>query len=517
MSPLNHRKYGRGDGGGGNQRLSIKYASHGQQYSRCYTYRNNRYYRSLFYYRIGSNATVINAESIGDNFRCLHCTTIECSNGGRPIIGNNVSCGASVTIIRNIRIGNNVTIGAGSVVVKDVPDNCVIAGNPAKVIKISIIMKSIFMVMSEDIFLLSHRKEIALECLKSGYKVTLIAKNTGKRDEIESLGLNMVDLPVNPTGMNLWEELRTFRFLYRLYHKESPDIIHHVGLKSILWGSLAAKIGHIKSTVINAVTGLGVTFSGDKLSSVARIILQLIHYSCQNRNVWFICQNHEDENLFVANHIVIPNRVIFIKGAGVDLSSFSYIPESEKKLIKILFVARMVEEKGVVILVEAAEKLRRKYGDSIEFILCGGLSNNPKAISRLWLENHCDGHYIKWLGYRTDIVKLLHDCNIVAFPSYYREGVPKFLLEAAATGRPIITCNSIGCKDVVDEGINGYKIPVKDSVALAEKLSRLIDDKQLRKMMGKASRKKAESEFAIEEVISAHMKLYKACSDRPNI
>ena len=133
---------------------------------------------------------------------------------------------------------------------------------------------------------------------------------------------------------------------------------------------------------------------------------------------------------------------------------------------------------------------------------------NADAISKEELESRCSEGYIKWLGFQKDIKTILEQCHIMAFPSYYREGVPKSLIDVCAVGRPIVTTNSIGCKDVVDDGVNGFLIPIKDSEALADKLRILIEDKDLRVKMGKASREKAEQEFAIEKVIQKHLDIY---------
>lgn len=363
------------------------------------------------------------------------------------------------------------------------------------------------MVMSEEFFLLTHRKEIAVEAVRQGFEVTLVAKNTGRRAEIEALGIRMIDMPVNPTGMNLRQELKTLCFLRRLYRREQPDVIHHIGLKSVLWGGLAARTVRLKAKIINAIAGLGITFSEDNLSFVARGILYAIRFSAGKR-VRFIFQNHQDEELFLKHKVTTPERSVFIKGSGVDLNVFTYTPVPDTTPVKIIFTARMVEEKGVRVLVEAAEILRNEYEGRVEFLLCGGLSNNPKAISRQWLEEHCDGRYIQWLGHRGDIRELLGQCHIVAFPSYYREGVPKSLIEACAAGRPIVTCDSVGCRDTVDDGRNGYLVPIKNCEILAEKLRIIIDDKDLRARMGQCSRKKAEAEFSVTDVVRKHMELY---------
>ena len=176
--------------------------------------------------------------------------------------------------------------------------------------------------------------------------------------------------------------------------------------------------------------------------------------------------------------------------------------------LHVIFTARMVREKGTLVLIDAAEILRKDYEDRVDFWLCGGLSDNPNALSEDELRSHCDGSYIQWLGYRSDVRELLRRASIVAFPSYYREGVPKSLIEACASGRPIVTTNSIGCKDTVEDGVNGFLVPVRDSRALAEKLKVLIDDPALRRRMGRESRRIAERDFSLEGVVARHLEIY---------
>lgn len=262
--------------------------------------------------------------------------------------------------------------------------------------------------------------------------------------------------------------------------------------------------------MVNAVSGLGVMFSGEKRSLVAKAIMAVFRFLHNSDGVRVIFQNHEDESLFLKQHIISKEQAVYIKGSGVDLKEFGYKPEPETPPVKVMFTARMVREKGVVVLTEAAEMLRKDYEGKVVFLLCGKLSDNPKAIKKDELEKFCDGRYIQWLGHRDDIKELLQQSHIVAFPSYYREGVPKSLIEACASGRPIITCNSVGCKDVVDDGVNGFLVPVKDSEALAGKLRILIEDKDLRIKMGKTGREKAEREFSLDKVVQKHLEIYKS-------
>jgi glycosyltransferase involved in cell wall biosynthesis len=348
---------------------------------------------------------------------------------------------------------------------------------------------------------------VALAAQKAGWDLSIVTADTGKLKDIEAKGLKAIDLPIDATGMNPTKEMKTFGFLWKLYRREKPEVVHHVGLKTILWGGLAAKLAGVKG-VVNAVSGLGVLFSGEKTSLTAKGVLEVLRYSHRRKNVCEIFQNHEDEALFCKYKVSKPESSVLIKGSGVDLKDFTYVPEPKSDILKVMFTARMVKEKGVVDLIEAAEMLRKEYEGKVQFLLCGKLSDNPKAMKKEELEQLCDGQYIQWLGHRNDVKELLQKCHIVAFPSYYREGVPKSLIEACAIGRPIVTCNSIGCKDVVDDGVNGFLIPIKDSDALAEKLRVLIEDPALRQRMGEASRRIAEREFSIDDVVKKHLEVY---------
>lgn len=369
-------------------------------------------------------------------------------------------------------------------------------------------MVRLFIIVNEDRFFLSHRKDIAVAAVAMGYDVTVVAKDTGREEEIRALGVNFIDFPVNPTGMNIFQELKTFCFLWQLFRREKPHIVHNVGLKQILWGGLAAKLTRIPM-LVSAVSGLGVMFSGERLSLYARAIMRLLRFSHNRKSVFVIFQNTEDKQLFLDQKVVTPEQLCLIKGSGINLDEFAYTLEPDGDKVIVIFTARMVKEKGIVTLVDAAELLRKEYEGKVEFWLCGGLSDNPQAISKEELLTLCDGEYIQWLGHRTDVRDLLMKSHIVAFPSYYREGLPKSLIEASAIGRPIVTTDSVGCRDVVEDGINGFLIPIKDAEALADRLRTLLDSKELRVNMGRKSRGFAEQYFSIEDVVNTHLNIYK--------
>lgn len=373
-------------------------------------------------------------------------------------------------------------------------------------------MRKLFIVVNVDWFFLSHRLPVALAAQRAGWDVTIVTADTGRLKDVWARGLKVINLPMSRSGMNILQELTTFWFLYKLYRRERPDIVHHVGIKTILWGTLAAKFASVLSAssiaVVNAVSGLGGFFAEDNKSILSKVMPKVLRFSHHRKKLFVIFQNQEDCQLYLKLHIINESQARFIKGSGVDLREFCYTPEPTGGKMIIMLTARMIVEKGVFVLTDAAEILRYEYGDKVEFWIVGGLDDHPGAITKEQLDAVCDGKYIKWLGRRENVNDLLKQCHIFAFPSYYMEGLPKSLIEACAIGRPIVTTDNIGCRDVVTDGVNGYLVPVKNSATLAEKIRVLIEHPKLRLQMGLASRKVAEEIFSIDLVIDKHLAIY---------
>lgn len=360
--------------------------------------------------------------------------------------------------------------------------------------------------INEDSFFLSHRTRIAEKAIAAGWRVLLVAKDTGRRREVEKLGVEFIDLPVVPTGMNLREELKTLRFLLNLYRRHPDAIVHHVGLKNMLWGGLASRLSGSRG-VVYAVSGLGHLF-GEEKKRLAALIQRGLKFAMHRPNVAVIFQNHDDESLFVDNGLISKDKTYFIKGSGVDLKEFTYSPLPQSAPYVVIFTGRMLKEKGVTDFVRAARILEPSWQGKVEFWLCGGLSSNPSAMTEQEMLDLADGEYVKWLGYRSDIPQLLQRSSIVCYPSYYREGVPKSLIEATASGRPIVTTDSVGCRDTVDPGINGLLVSTHSPEDVARAIERLLSDRELMVKMGKRSREKAEREFDVDSVAARHLEIY---------
>ena len=368
--------------------------------------------------------------------------------------------------------------------------------------------KKLFIVVNQDFFFLSHRLPIGVTAKDAGYDVTIVSEDTGVSDKIREAGLKTINLPINKAGTNIKDEIKTFFFLYKLFRREKPDIVHLVGLKTMLWGSLACRLAGVKA-MVSAVCGLGVLFDEEHTHSfMTRSILKVLRVTHKKKRLAVIFQNNDDKAIFLNAKIMKEEQCAFTNGSGINLQNYDYTPEPTDGLIRIIFTARMVEDKGTLILIDAAKKLEAEYKGKVQFLLCGGLDTNPNGITKEMLESRCDGEYIQWLGHRKDVLELLKQSHIMAFPSWYREGLPKSVIEAEAIGRPVVTTDSVGCRDTVVDGKNGYMIPIKDSDALAMALKKLIDNPERRQTMGKNAREFAVKRFDIKDVVKVHMDVY---------
>lgn len=368
--------------------------------------------------------------------------------------------------------------------------------------------KKILYVVNVDWFFISHRLIIAQKAILNGYDVFVACKNTGRISEIEELGVKHINLPISRSGTNPYSELKILINLYRIYYKIKPDIVHHITLKPVIYGSIISKLLGINQ-IVNAVSGLGYNFTKGRKGIVQNMMINLLRFGFDRKKITVIFQNGDDELFFKELKITSDqNKIVRIKGSGVDLKQFKRAPMPDFNTIKILLPSRMLWDKGVKELREASEILAEKYSDKIQFILCGlADKNNKTGVSESYLEDWHDGTYVNWIGYKKNMVDIYNNCHLVVLPSY-REGMPKSLIEACAIGRAIITTNAIGCKDCVDEGVNGLKIPIYSSKELAAAIEKLCSNTNIIKKMGENSRIKAEKEFDVKDVVVKHLEIY---------
>jgi glycosyltransferase involved in cell wall biosynthesis len=376
--------------------------------------------------------------------------------------------------------------------------------------------KKLVIVVSVDWFFLSHRLPLAEEALKKGYEVVVVAVEEGRKgDYIRSLGMEFYPLPTTRSGMNPFRELRVLLYLIWVYLRERPDIVHHVAVKPVTYGSIAAKLTGVKR-VVNALSGMGFLFiNANRNRLVHHFLLACFKFGFSNPNIHFILQNEDDFQMVKELGILSPSQLYMIKGSGVNLAKFPFSKEPETEKVRVLLPARMLWDKGVGEFVRAAEQLYPKYKNQVEFVLCGGFDEGYKLrIEEEELQMWHDQGKVNWIGYQDNMPEVLAQAHIVVLPSY-REGLPKSLIEACSVGRPIITTDVPGCRAVVDEGGNGYLVPCRNRQLLAEAIEKLIVDKALRLKMGKASRTKAEHLFSLEQVVDQTFTIYE--DDNPQL
>lgn len=370
--------------------------------------------------------------------------------------------------------------------------------------------KKLLIVVNVDWFFISHRMAIAEKAIEKGWEVYLACHDSGRTKEITDRGIKIINLPISRSGTNLISEFKTIVGLFKIYKNIKPDIIHQVTLKPIIYGSLLCRILKING-VVNAVSGLGYNFTSKRKGIIQKIILKLMKIGFNRDNISVIFQNKDDFKLINDQNIIQEkNNIYFIKGSGVDLDKFKETDLPKNPKIIILFPARMLRDKGLGELRIASEILKDKYYNSISFLLVGMADKENKAgFSENYINDWVDGEYVKWVGYQKNMRQVFANSDIVVLPSY-REGMPKSLIEACAIGRPIVTTDAVGCKECVDEGVNGFKVPIQSTIALADAIEKLILSENLRSEMGRAGRIKAEIEFSLKGVVDKHIEIYKS-------
>ncbi len=361
--------------------------------------------------------------------------------------------------------------------------------------------------VTEDWYFCSHRLPLACAARDAGFDVAVATRVTAHGERIRAAGLRLIPLRLRRSGRNPWRELMAIAEITRLYRAEKPDIVHHVALKPVLYGSLAARIAAIPS-VVNALAGMGYVFTSGKLSARLLRPLVTLAFRLLLKRGRIILQNPDDRAALLKAGVALPEQITLIRGSGVDTAHFTPVPEPDAAVPLVVLPARMLWDKGVGEFVAAAHMLRDE-GLAARFMLAGERDpDNPAAIPAAQLEIWRAAGIVEWSGRQEDMARLLAQSHIVCLPSY-REGLPKALLEAAASGRAIVATDVPGCREAVRHGVNGLLVPARDAAALADALRRLILDPALRREFGQRGRARAEKEFSVEKITAETLALYR--------
>lgn len=368
--------------------------------------------------------------------------------------------------------------------------------------------KRLLFVVNDAAFFLSHRLPIALGAQRNGYEVRVASMPGLAVSEIQKHGFYHYELPLTRSGKNPFSELLVVFFIYRLFRRWRPDLVHLVTIKPVIYGNIAARLAGVHG-VVAAVSGLGFVFmaAGLKASLVRLGVKLLYRFAFGKKNLRVIFQNPDDRDVLLGMGALDPRKVEMIRGAGVDLTQYSVLPEPDGKPV-VSLAARLLLDKGVGEFIVAARLLKQRNLE-VKFYLIGDADpGNPSSLDSNDLDALRSEGLVELLGYRQDVAQLFANSNIVVLPSY-REGLPKVLVEAAACGRAVVTTDVPGCRDAIEPDITGLLVPARDPVALADAIQRLIVDPKLRQRMGHAGRELAEREFAIENIVEQHLEIYR--------
>ncbi len=364
-------------------------------------------------------------------------------------------------------------------------------------------MKKILFVVNLDKFFISHRLPIALEAKKAGYEIHIATKFTTQKNLFYGFDFFLHRLPIERSSLNLGSNLKTLFAIYNLYKKIRPDICHLITIKPILYGSFCAYFFKNLSLVIS-ITGLGYIFSNRGLfSSFKKIIISIMYkYAFNHKRIRLIFQNRDDRAKLIKITKFSKKDTVLIPGSGVDLDEFC--PQIEKETNIVLFASRLLVSKGIKDFIEAS-----KYVRNARFIVCGRFDfDNPDYVNENYIYQSQEKGLIEYLGEINNVKDIINKSSIVVLPSYYGEGLPKILIEAAACGKPIVTTNHPGCRETVINKKTGYIVPIKNPKILAKNIQKILDDKELRISMGKEARILAERKFSIDKVLKKHMDIY---------
>lgn len=357
------------------------------------------------------------------------------------------------------------------------------------------------------------RGRIIAEVLRRGHEVHAVAPDLSRFPEtvafLDRVGAVWHDIPLDRTGRNPLADARLAVAIHRLLTKVRPDVMFAYTIKPVVWGTLAAAVLRVPRRVV-MLTGLGYAFSSAaKRKSLTSLIVRWLLKRSLARATTIILQNRDDLEECLREGFIPANAVsLVVDGSGVDVEVFTELPLLPETPIRFLLIARLLGDKGIREYAAAARAITDKYPD-VEFHLVGGRDPSPDGLSESQVMELVQSSSITWHGEVADVRPHLAACHVYVLPSY-REGLPRSTQEAMATGRAVITTDVPGCRETVIDGVNGFLVPPRDPVALADAMERFIDDPDLLAPMGAESRRMAVQRFDVRLINEAMLRILEA-------
>lgn len=369
----------------------------------------------------------------------------------------------------------------------------------------------LFFVVTEDWYFYSHRLPMARAAKQAGFDVSVVTNVAEHGEKIAAEGIRVIPFSFERKSLNPVLALKQIYQLIRLYRSEKPDLVHHIAMKPILYGSIAAAVANVPR-VLNAFAGLGFVFSADTgLARTLRpVLLTGFKLFIKGTHCWTLFQNRDDYAALERFGVIDPSRAVVIRGSGVDLDRYPALPLPKSPPIICVFSGRMIDIKGLPTLQTAFAMIEKKM-PHIELWLCGRPDPaNPGAWNAARLSKWTHGATnVRWKGHQDDMSWIWGQAHICVQPSWGGEGVPKSALEAAASGRAIVATDVPGCREVVDQGRNGYLVSPRNADALAKAIMEIASDAGRLEQMGAESRRMVETDLSAESVCQQTEALYK--------
>lgn len=365
------------------------------------------------------------------------------------------------------------------------------------------------MFVNVDWFFLSHRLPIARAAQENNIDMTVYSEFTQDHDPKKINGFSLLDSPLKRSSQSIAYLLVEFLRVYKIIKTGNPNIIHAVTIKPIIVLGIIARI--TSTPFIGSVSGLGPAFTADSYLKRIRLrfLLKILSFIFSRKDLAIICQTKHDRDVLMRHRLLSKKQIHLIQGSGVDIENYNPLKKKASFEKYILMSSRILLDKGIKDYCIAAAIIRKKFGNEIKFKLSGPVDNlSPTAISESEINKLVDKYGVEYLGNRNDMPELLASALIFVLPSYYPEGLPKVLLEAAASAVPIITTDHPGCRDAIINKKTGLLVAPKDPESLARAIQELLTNTSLLKEMGKNARSLAEISFQDSSVVLNHYSIY---------
>jgi glycosyltransferase involved in cell wall biosynthesis len=373
-------------------------------------------------------------------------------------------------------------------------------------------VRRLLFVVNVDWFFVSHRLPIALKAMDDGYDVHLACLFTDKKSQLQQLGITCHNVAFSRSGSSIKGEFNAITSLRRIIKINKVDVVHAITIKPVIYSGLALQAIKNPPAFVAAISGLGYVFTAESFrAKITKFLVSLMYkLAFRNERKVVIFQNTSDQTI-LSNIVKLSyTDSVLIKGSGADLSIYRYQeePVGSKKIVSM--ACRLLKEKGTYEFIQAAKIIKEKHSE-IDFWLIGNVDlDNPNSVSQKEIDTWVQNGIITAFGHRDDIPDLFAQSHVITMPSFYGEGVPKVLIEAAACGRAIVTTDNPGCRDAIIDKETGLLVPIKDAKALADALLDLLLDKDRRVSMGLKARKYAVSEFDVINVVKKHLETYES-------